>query len=124
MALVRKRRQINLRLPVPPLSVHLPWFSFASSTAPVINNGISASDVEKLHVLGRGSSGIVYKVHHKTTGEIYALKSVNGDMSPAFTRQLAREMEILRRTDSPYVVRCQGIFEKPIVGEVSILMEF
>ncbi|KAG7592117.1 Protein kinase domain [Arabidopsis thaliana x Arabidopsis arenosa] len=128
MALVRERRRINLRLPLPPLSDRLPCFSFASSTAAVtsnvINNGISASDIEKLHVLGSGSGGIVYKVHHKTTAELYALKTVNGDMSPTFTRQLTREMEILRRTDSPYIVRCHGIFEKPIAGEVSILMEY
>ncbi|XP_010498222.1 PREDICTED: mitogen-activated protein kinase kinase 7 [Camelina sativa] len=129
MALVRERRQINLRLPLPPLSDRLPCFSFPSSTAAAvastaITNGISASDIEKLHVLGSGNGGIVYKVRHKTTAELYALKTVNGDMSPTFTRQLTREMEILRRTDSPYVVRCHGIFEKPISGEVSILMEY
>ncbi|CAH8252724.1 unnamed protein product [Arabidopsis lyrata] len=130
MALVRERRRINLRLPLPPLYDRLPCFSFASSTAAVtskldvINNGISASDIEKLHVLGSGTGGIVYKVHHKTTGELYALKTVNGDMSSTFTRQLTREMEILRRTESPYIVRCHGIFEKPIAGEVSILMEY
>lgn len=32
-------------------------------------------------------------------------------------------MEILRRTDSPYVVQCHGIFEKPS-GDVTILMEY
>ncbi|KAL1214313.1 Mitogen-activated protein kinase kinase 7 [Cardamine amara subsp. amara] len=125
MALVRERRQINLRLPLPLLSDRLP---FASSTAAVtftsVTNGISASDIEKLHVLGSGNGGIVYKVQHKTTAELYALKIVNGDMSPTFTRQLTREMEILRRTDSPHIVRCHGIFEKPIAGEFSILMEY
>ena len=33
------------------------------------------------------------------------------------------EMDILQRTDSPYVVRCHGFFEKPS-GEIAILMEY
>ncbi|KFK41785.1 hypothetical protein AALP_AA2G171900 [Arabis alpina] len=120
MALVRERRQLNLRLPLPPISDR----RFSVTTTTVISNGISSIDLEKLNVLGCGNGGTVYKVRHKTNSEIYALKTVNGDMDPIFTRQLMREMEILRRTDSPYVVKCHGIFEKPVVGEVSILMEY
>ncbi|KAF2309139.1 hypothetical protein GH714_000785 [Hevea brasiliensis] len=37
-------------------------------------------------------------------------------------RQVIREMEILRRTDSPYIVHCHGIYEKPS-GDIGILME-
>ncbi|XP_010416164.1 PREDICTED: mitogen-activated protein kinase kinase 9 [Camelina sativa] len=132
MALVRERRQLNLRLPLPPISDRR--FSVTSSssvtaaTSSVCNNNntsaAAASDLERLNVLGCGNGGIVYRVRHKNTSEIYALKTVNGDMDPVFTRQLMREMEILRRTDSPYVVKCHGIFEKPVVGEVSILMEY
>jgi len=127
MALVRERRQLNLRLPLPPISDRR--FSATSATttvatSAVVCNGISAADLEKLNVLGCGNGGIVYKVRHKNTAEHYALKTVNGDMDPVLTRQLMREMEILRRTDSPYVVRCHGIFEKPVVGEASILMEY
>ncbi|CAN8292642.1 unnamed protein product [Cochlearia groenlandica] len=132
MALVRERRQIKLRLPLPPLHDRLPCFSFPSSTATTtaVNsgnfaNGISASDIEKIHVLGSGNGGTVYKVRHKTTAELYALKTVSGDTSPTFTRQITRETEILRRTDSPHIVKCHGIFENPIAsGEVSILMEY
>ncbi|KAL0825739.1 hypothetical protein Bca101_049416 [Brassica carinata] len=124
MALVRERRQLNLRLPLPPISdrrFSLPSITTAA-TSTVLSNSISAADLEKLNVLGCGNSGTVYKVSHKNT--LYALKTVNGDMDPILTRQLMREMEILRRTDSPYVVKCHGIFEKPVVGEVSILMEY
>ncbi|XP_010456802.1 PREDICTED: mitogen-activated protein kinase kinase 7-like [Camelina sativa] len=70
--------------------------------------------------------------------KLYALKTVNDDMSLTFTRQLTREMEILRRTGSFYIVRCHRIFtetnrwrgfnphgvygqRKPIADEVSIL---
>ncbi|CAF1910461.1 hypothetical protein YC2023_016917 [Brassica napus] len=124
MALVRERRQLNLRLRLPPISdrrFSLPSITTAASST-VLSNSISAADLEKLNVLGCGNSGTVYKVSHKNT--LYALKTVNGDMDPILTRQLMREMEILRRTDSPYVVKCHGIFEKPVVGEVSILMEY
>ncbi|CAF2182532.1 hypothetical protein BRARA_G02315 [Brassica rapa] len=123
MALVRERRQLNLRLPLPPISDRR--FSLPSVTTTVATSGdISAADLEKLNVLGCGNGGIVYRVRHKNTADLYALKTVNGDMDPILTRQLMREMEILRRTDSPYVVRCHGIFEKQVVGEVSILMEY
>ncbi|XP_010537511.1 PREDICTED: mitogen-activated protein kinase kinase 9-like [Tarenaya hassleriana] len=122
MALVRDRRQVNLRLPLPPISDRLPCFPVSSSAAGSIN-GFSLSDFEKICVLGSGNGGTVYKVRHRTTAEVYALKTVNGDMDPTFRRQLFREMEILRRTDSPFVVRSHGISEKPS-GEVAILMEF
>lgn len=123
MALVRERRQLNLRLPLPPISDRR--FSVPSvTTTHATSGGISAADLEKLNVLGCGNGGVVYRVRHKNTADLYALKTVNGDMDPILTRQLMREMEILRRTDSPYVVRCHGIFEKPVAGEVSILMEY
>ncbi|KAF8090446.1 hypothetical protein N665_0476s0025 [Sinapis alba] len=125
MALVRERRQLNLRLPLPPISDRRFSITTVTTTSTVVSNSISAPDLEKLNVLGCGNSGTVYKVRHKTTAELYALKTVNGDTDPILTRQLMREMEILRRTDSPYVVKCHGIFEKPLVGgEVSILMEY
>ncbi|KAL0731734.1 hypothetical protein Bca4012_027828 [Brassica carinata] len=127
MALVRERRQLNLRLPLPPISDRR--FSLPSTTtvatSTVLSNSISAADLEKLNVLGCGNSGTVYRVRHKSTAELYALKTVNCHTDPILTRHLMREMEILRRTDSPYVVKCHGIFEKPLVGgEVSILMEY
>ncbi|XP_023542980.1 mitogen-activated protein kinase kinase 9-like [Cucurbita pepo subsp. pepo] len=119
MALVRDRRQLKLRLP--DLSDCGPRFPLPlpPSSAPAI----SSADLEKLQVLGHGNGGTVYKVRHKRTSNIYALKVVHGDGDPTVRRQVFREMEILRRTDSPYVVKCHGIFEKPS-GDVTILMEY
>lgn len=133
MALVRQRRHLNLRLPElserhPRFPLPLPPSSSSSSTSSTNttnnnSNSISSSDLDKLQVLGHGNGGTVYKVCHKRTSAPYALKLVYGDSDPTIRRQLFREMEILRRTDSPFVVRCHGIFEKPS-GDIAILMEY
>ncbi|KAK4362710.1 hypothetical protein RND71_017951 [Anisodus tanguticus] len=125
MALVRDRRQLNLRLPLPESSERRPRFplplppSFISTT----NTTISISELEKLKVLGHGNGGTVYKVRHKRTSVIYALKVVHGDSDPDIRRQILREISILRRTDSPYVIKCHGVIDMP-GGDISILMEY
>ena len=131
MALVRERRQLNLRLPIPEHSDHRPRFPLplppttatTNTSAATSAASFSCSDLEKLQVLGHGNGGTVYKVRHKRTSAIYALKVVHSDSDPTLRRQVFREMEILRRTDSPHVVRCHGIFEKPS-GDIAILMEY
>uniref|UniRef100_A0A2P2PKU5 mitogen-activated protein kinase kinase n=1 Tax=Rhizophora mucronata TaxID=61149 RepID=A0A2P2PKU5_RHIMU len=130
MAVVRERRQLNLRLPLPELSERRPRFAPplppTSSTCANNNNSAAAfscNDLEKINVLGHGNGGTVYKIRHKKTSQVYALKVVHGDSDPLVRRQLFREMEILRRTDSPYIVQCHGIYEKPS-GDIAILMEY
>lgn len=122
MALVRERRQLNLQLPLPDRRSRFPL------PLPPTSNSTTTSasgfpDLEKLQVLGHGNGGTVYKVQHKRTNAVHALKVVKADSDPIVRRQVIREMEILRRTDSPYVVRCNGILEKPS-GDVGILMEY
>lgn len=129
MAVVRDRRQLNLRLPLPEISERRPRFPLPLPPSAEANrsssSAISAGDLEKIQVLGRGNGGTVYKVRHKRTSTVYALKLVHSDDSTDSTvrRQLLREMDILRRTDSPHVVRCHEIFEKPS-GDFAILMEY
>ncbi|TKY61088.1 Mitogen-activated protein kinase kinase 9 [Spatholobus suberectus] len=124
MAVVRERRHLNLRLPLPEPSERRPRFPLplppSSSAKP---DAIAPADIEKLHVLGHGNGGTVYKVRHKRTAAEYALKVVHGDSDAATRRQVRREMDILRRTDSPHVVQYHGFFEKPS-GDVAILMEY
>ena len=74
-------------------------------------------------MLGHGNGGTVYKVRHKRNSQIYALKVVHGDSDPLVRRQIYREIEILRRTDSPYIVQCHGSYEKPS-GDIGIVMEY
>ncbi|KAK3224631.1 hypothetical protein Dsin_004493 [Dipteronia sinensis] len=133
MAVVRQRRQLNLRLPLPPDNSDLcPRFPLplppsstttAAPAASAATAGISYADLENIQVLGHGNGGTVYKVRHKRTDKIYALKVVHGDTDATVRRQVFREMEILRRTDSPHTVKCHGIFEKPS-GDIAILMEY
>ncbi|XP_050220054.1 mitogen-activated protein kinase kinase 9 [Mercurialis annua] len=129
MAVVRERRHLNLRLPLPEPSERRPRFALPippSSTTAATNTStanISSNDLERLHVLGHGNGGTVYKVRHRKTSQVYALKVVHADIDDAIIRrQVFREMEILRRTDSPYIVHCHGIYEKPS-GDIAILME-
>ncbi|KAL0289675.1 UNVERIFIED_CONTAM: Mitogen-activated protein kinase kinase [Sesamum calycinum] len=109
MTLVRERRQqqaLRLTLPPPSLSLNPSPVSSASSTSS--SPGVGAlSDLKKLSVIGRGNGGTVYKVSHKQTGVVYALKVVrfHEDMG-----SVTREAEILQRVDSSeYVVRCIGV---------------
>jgi serine/threonine protein kinase len=129
MALVRERRQLNLRLPLPDISdrrhrfpLPLPPTTSQTTTASSANIA-TAADLERQEVLGHGNGGTVYKVRHKRTSAVYALKVVHSDSDADVRRQIFREMEILRRTDSPFVVQCNGIFEKPD-GDIAILMEY
>ncbi|KAJ0048846.1 hypothetical protein Pint_16860 [Pistacia integerrima] len=109
MAVVRQRRQLNLQLSLPE-SDRCPRFPLPLPPA------AAPSDLDRLQVLGHGNGGTVYKVRHKRTDKIFALKVVHGD-------QVFREMEILRRTDSPFVVQCHGVFEKPS-GDIAMVMEY
>ncbi|KAM0895585.1 hypothetical protein ACQ4PT_023743 [Festuca glaucescens] len=61
------------------------------------------ADFDKIAVLGRGNGGTVYKVHHRGTCALYALKVQHyGDPS------VGAEADVLSRTASPYVVRCHS----------------
>ncbi|KAJ4975039.1 hypothetical protein NE237_008213 [Protea cynaroides] len=132
MALVRQRRNLNLRLPLPlpdsadcrpRFPLPLPSASITDGAAATSNEIDRLSDLEKLKVLGHGNGGTVYQVRHKITSAIYALKIVHPDCDTNSRRNILREMEILRRTDSPFIVRCHGIIEKPF-GDIAILMEY
>nr|GFA59694.1 mitogen-activated protein kinase kinase 9-like [Tanacetum cinerariifolium] len=128
MALVRERRQSKLGLRLPEIADRRPRFPLP--LPPTTNQQMTVSSVstteaeyETVKVLGHGSGGTVYKVVHKKTSNVFALKVVHADSDPMMRRQIFREMEILRRTDSPFVVKCHEIFEKPD-GDIAILMEY
>ncbi|KAI4352083.1 hypothetical protein L6164_006369 [Bauhinia variegata] len=130
MAVVRDRRQLNLRLPLPEPSERCPRFPLplppsatSASASKSSTAAIAPADLEKLGVLGHGNGGTVYKVRHKRTSSIYALKVVHADSDPMTRRQVLREMDILGRTDSPNVVQYHGFFEKPS-GDVAIVTEY
>jgi serine/threonine protein kinase len=86
------------------------------------NDEIHPEDTVKLHCLGHGSSGKVYKVQHKRTGVVYALKVIQEKHELSVRKQILREMDILRRSRSRHVVRCYGSSDKG--GEISFLLEY
>ncbi|KAJ4972962.1 hypothetical protein NE237_006136 [Protea cynaroides] len=79
------------------------------------------SYLKKLKVLGHGNGGTIYQVRYKRTSVIYAHKVVNGDCDT--TIRIFYEMKILHHMDSPFIIKCHEIFEKPS-GDISILMEY
>ncbi|KAF3785590.1 Mitogen-activated protein kinase kinase 7 [Nymphaea thermarum] len=126
MAVVRERRQLNLKLPVPEVADRKPRFPLPLPPTCLATRGQEVerlADLETQQVLGRGNGGTVYKARHRSTGRIYALKVVHGDCDSAARRQTIREMEILKKTDSPYLVRCHGIFEGA-GGDVCLALEY
>ncbi|RRT85619.1 hypothetical protein B296_00008881 [Ensete ventricosum] len=130
MALVRERRlhhlNLTVELPVPsaadcrlrfPVS---PQLCSTSSAATDIAE-FRMSEFEKLEVLGNGNGGTVYKVRHRLTAAVYALKVVHADAS--LRRQVYREVDILRRAaGSDRVVSFHGMAPTPS-GDVALLLE-
>lgn len=119
MTLVRERRQKQpLSLSLPHISPADIWWQLLSSSPSSLSSSPlsssspgtdSLSEFEKLQVLGHGSGGVVYKVRHRQTGEIYAVKILRCDESGMSLRQAMQELDVLRRVESEFVVKCHGI---------------
>ncbi|XP_031126897.1 mitogen-activated protein kinase kinase 10 [Ipomoea triloba] len=120
MTLVRERRQKQ------PLSLSLPHISPADTSLYFLSSpGTgSLSEFEKLQVLGHGSGGVVYKVRHRQTREIYAVKILRRGESGM------REVDVVRRVECEFVVKCHGINAEVgndcfvPVGDVFLVMEY
>ncbi|URD79893.1 hypothetical protein MUK42_02006 [Musa troglodytarum] len=116
MAIVRERRlpHLNLTLEIPdPASASGCGLRFPLPPPP--------PPTTKLRVLGHGNGGTVYKVRHRRTAAVYALKAVHTDA--ALRRQVYREVDILRRAaDSNHVVRFHAVVPTPS-GDVAVLLE-
>lgn len=71
------------------------------------------ANLEKLQVLGQGNDGTVYKVCHRNTSEIYALKVLRSPevIDDAIHQRATQEADILRRVDSKFVVMCHEVME-------------
>ncbi|RWV92092.1 hypothetical protein GW17_00045572 [Ensete ventricosum] len=119
MAMVRERRnQQALRLQLPPLQQPSTESAYrfqlpsppldGSPDSPLVVDDLS--DLEKLSVVGHGGGGTVYKVRCRHTSSLFALKVLRLDRNAVDAwQQAAREVDILMRVDSPYVVRCHGV---------------
>ncbi|KAH7656635.1 Mitogen-activated protein kinase kinase protein [Dioscorea alata] len=127
MALVRQRRPaLTLDLPVadpasdrrrllPPLPPP-PAISSSSSSA----TDARISDFEKLSVLGNGNGGTVYKVRHRRTLALYALKLPSASVHSA---SLRRELDLhLRASPHPHILPLISPIPSPS-GDHAFLLE-
>lgn len=80
------------------------------------------SDLERANRIGSGAGGTVYKVLHRPSGRIYALKVIYGNHEEAERLHICREIEILRDVDHPNVVKCFDMFDHN--GEIQVLLEY
>uniref|UniRef100_S4R637 Dual specificity mitogen-activated protein kinase kinase 1 n=1 Tax=Petromyzon marinus TaxID=7757 RepID=S4R637_PETMA len=78
-------------------------------------------DFQKLSELGAGNGGVVNKVLHRPSGIIMARKLIHLEIKPAIRTQILRELQVLHKCNSPYIVGFYGAFY--IDGEISICME-
>ncbi|CAL9044667.1 unnamed protein product [Musa banksii] len=107
MAMVRERRnQQSVRLQLPPSQQPLTeiGYRFQLPSPPLDGSPDSTlvvSDLEKLSVVGHGGS---------MSPHLFALKVLRLHRNAVDAwQQAAREVDILMRVDSPYVVQCHGV---------------
>ncbi|KAI3802800.1 hypothetical protein L1987_30943 [Smallanthus sonchifolius] len=120
----RPRRRPGLTLPLPlpqpqpQIAVPLPLPPSSAAKHQPIN----FSELDRLNRIGSGSGGTVYKVLHRPTATLFALKVIYGTHDEDVRRQIRREIEILRGVDNLNVVRCHDMFDR--AGEIQVLLEY
>ncbi|XP_009339535.2 mitogen-activated protein kinase kinase 5-like [Pyrus x bretschneideri] len=128
----QRRRRHDLTLPLPqrdtslavplPLPPPGPSSAQSSSAHSAAQQLINFSELERSNRIGSGAGGTVYKVIHRPTGRLYALKVIYGNHEIETLRQICREIEILRDVDNPNVVKCHDMFDHN--GEIQVLLEY
>jgi len=71
---------------------------------------MSLSELQHLSQLGMGSSGVVNKVQHKSTGDVYALKMIQMDMQEQVRKNILQELRTLHKAKCENIVQCFGSF--------------
>ncbi|KAI3711932.1 hypothetical protein L1987_70481 [Smallanthus sonchifolius] len=128
----RPRRRPDLTLPLPQrepqiaVPLPLPPSSAPSSTSQLTSNSkpqpFNLSELDRMNRIGSGSGGTVYKVIHRATGRLFALKVIYGNHEDDVRRQICREIEILRDVDNLNIVKCHDMFDR--AGEIQVLLEY
>ncbi|GKC64655.1 mitogen-activated protein kinase kinase 5-like protein, partial [Tanacetum coccineum] len=106
-----RRRCSDLTLPLPPhqqIAVPLPLPPASNNKHMIIN----FSQLDRLNRIGSGSGGTVYKVLHRPTNTLFALKVIHGTRDEEVSCQIRREIEILRGVDNLNVVKCRDMYDR------------
>ncbi|KAF7047528.1 hypothetical protein CFC21_056452 [Triticum aestivum] len=124
MAAARERRlpQLHLTLDAPTWAFRCPapapvTAATPSTSAARPDGEFRLSDFDRLSVLGRGNGGTVHKVSHRRTSALYALKIIHRGHPGA-----DEEVDVVRRVDSPYIVRCHSVLPTAS-GDSALLLE-
>lgn len=83
---------------------------------------LKSDEIVTLAELGAGNGGTVSKVRHTPTQTIMARKIIHVEAKNSVRRQILRELQILHKCNSPYIVSFYGAFLNE--GDISICMEF
>ncbi|KAI8914581.1 kinase-like domain-containing protein [Gorgonomyces haynaldii] len=83
---------------------------------------LKVEDMQTLQEMGSGNGGTVTKVIHKPTKTVMARKIIHVEAKNSVRRQILRELQILHKCNSPYIVSFYGAFLNE--GDISICMEF
>ncbi|KAI4355878.1 hypothetical protein L6164_004607 [Bauhinia variegata] len=117
LPLPRREAPLAVPLPLPPNSA--PSTSHHSGPSHLL---IPFSELERQNRIGSGAGGTVYKVVHRPTGRVYALKVIYGHHEDSVRIQIRREIQILRDVDDANVVKCHDMYDHN--GEIQVLLEF
>ena len=61
-------------------------------------------ELERICELGHGNGGVVHKMKHKKSNLVMARKLVHLEVKPSVRNQILKELEILHKCNSPYIV--------------------
>ncbi|THU99278.1 Pkinase-domain-containing protein [Dendrothele bispora CBS 962.96] len=96
----------------------------SSSGKSKIKGSLKPSDLQNISELGMGNGGSVMKVLHVPSGVVMAKKLVLIDAKPSIRKQILRELRILHRASSPYIVSYYGAYMDGDGVNMCICMEF
>ncbi|KRY77144.1 Dual specificity mitogen-activated protein kinase kinase 4 [Trichinella pseudospiralis] len=82
----------------------------------------TADDLEDLGEIGQGSFGVVYKMRHRISNTVMAVKRMHSTIDDKEQKQLLMDLDVIMRSDEcPYIVQFYGaIFRE---GDCWICME-
>lgn len=91
----------------PHAGCELSCMSASVSRLPVVD---AVSEYEKLHRIGEGTYGVVYKARERKTGEVVALKKIRFEHSrDGVPVTSIRELRVLQRCCHPNVVSLKRV---------------